>query len=259
MTESQMIAQLVPMVLIDRPEIPDREYIDQEELRELANSIAQRGLLQPVTLNRKGERYEVVYGDRRYLAHVMLGRQEILSFVKEMKPVDVSLHRAIENIQRRDLNVIEEARVYKRLHDDHNMTWDELAKQTGKSVALIRRRYHLLEMPEILVKAMQEGKIIYVVAEELNRLKDVGKIEYLLSFAVDHGATKDVVREWVKEEISRERQAANAGEGGYQGGSVFEEKPVYVPCDLCQEAMKIGSEVVFRICHECAATIKSHM
>ena len=260
MTEQKtVICELIPMVLIDRPDIPDREYIDPDELRELADSIAQKGLEQPIKVNRKGERYEIIWGDRRYLAHVSLGRQEIMAFVVSLPPAEVSLLRAIENIQRTDLNVIEEARVYKRLHDDHGISWDELAKQTGKSVALVRRRYHLLSFPACMVKAMQEKKLTYVVAEELNRLSDVGQIEYYMSFAIDHGATKEVVREWVKEELSRKRQQESAGVEGYQGGSVFETKPVYVSCDLCTGPMVIGTEIVMRICNVCHQTIKANM
>lgn len=259
MTEQNLVAEMVPMVLIDRPDTPDRENIDQDEIRELADSIAEKGLLQPITIRFKGERFEIVAGDRRYLAHVRLGKQEIAAFKREMTPLDVSLYRAIENIQRRDLNVIEEARVYKRLHDDHGVSWEDLAKKTGKSVALIRRRYHLLEMPECLINAMQTGKIIYVVAEELNRLKDLSQIEYFLSFCIEHGATKEVVREWVKQEQSRVRQAENAGVGGYSGGSVFEVKPVYVPCDLCTGPMAIGKEITLRICPECHGVIKANM
>ena len=259
MEKEQLKVEMIPLALIDRPAVPDREYIDPDEIKELADSIAQTGLQQPVKLNKRGGRFEIIYGDRRYLAHVSLGRQEIPAFVVELEALDVSMLRAIENIQRTDLNVIEEARVYKRLHDEHGVSWEEISRQTGKSVALVRRRYHLLDMPECLVKAMQQKKIIYVVAEELNRLGDVAEIEYLLSFAIDHGATKDIVRGWVNEKVAERKQMENAGAGGYRGSSVQEIKPVYVPCDLCSEAMKIGQETVLRVCGSCIATIKANM
>ncbi|MBU2118767.1 MAG: ParB/RepB/Spo0J family partition protein [Alphaproteobacteria bacterium] len=254
-----MVVKKVSVTLIDRPEIPDRLSIDSDEIKELADSIAEVGLKQPILLRPRAERYEVVAGDRRFLAIQSLGRSEINAFVEEMPDEQVSVLRATENLQRSNLTVIEEAKIYKRLHNDHKMSWDQIAKRTGKKPGIIKRRYDLLKMFECLIKAMHEKKIGYAVAEELDRLKDVGRVEYYLGWAVDHGATKEVVRGWVDEELALTRQKIAAGE---QGGGEYlspEPRPVFTSCDLCHGAVDVMKIVNLRICEECKGIIKQNM
>ena len=251
--------QSILLTLIDRPAVLDRMSIDPEYIKELAASIAETGLMNPVLLCPRDGRYEVVAGDCRYQAFLSLGREEIPAFVKELDPESVSISRATENLQKADLTIIEEAKIYQRLHNDHGMTWDQIAKRTGKKAGQIKRRYDLLKLPEILIKALHEKKIGYAVAEELNRLKDPGKIEYYLGYCVDHGATRDVVIGWVKEELSLIRQKESTGGGGEWGSPTLELSPVFVACDLCKGPMEIKKVVYMRICPECHGTIKQNM
>lgn len=254
-----MKVQNVLLTLIDRPAAPDRLSIDPEYIRELAASIAEVGLMSPIVITPRGGRYEIVAGDCRYQAFLSLGRSDIPSFVQELDAESISISRATENLQRRDLTIIEEARIYKTLHNDHNMTWDQIAKRTGKTAANAKRRYDLLKLPDVLIKAMHEGKIPYSVAEELSRLKDVGRIEYYLGYCIDHGASRPVVASWVKEELSLIRQKEITGGGGEWGSALPEQKPLYVSCDLCTGPMEIKRVVYLRICPECHGTIKQNM
>ena len=259
MPEKVMKVQNILLSLIDRPAAPDRLSIDPEYIKELAASIAELGLLTPILLCPRGGRFEIIAGDCRYQAFLSLGRVYIPAIVQVLDAESVSISRATENLQRRDLSIIEEARIYKALHNDHNMSWDAIAKRTGKPAAQVKRRYDLLRLPEILIKALHEKKIGYTVAEELNRLKDVARVEYFLSFAVDHGATKEVVAGWVKEELSLIRQKESPGEGGGWGSPSIELKPVYVPCDLCAGPMEIGKVVSLRICGDCNKIVQTNM
>lgn len=256
---SQTKVQNILLTLIDRPAVPDRLSIDPEYIKELASSIAEIGLLSPIILTSCGSRYEIVAGDCRHQAFLSLGRKEIPAIIQNLDPESVSITRATENLQRRDLTVIEEARIFKNLHENHGMTWDDIAKRTGKSHGLVKRRYDLLKMPEILVNALHEKKISYTVAEELYALNDKGKIEYYLGFCIDHGATKEVVRDWVKEEKSRERASELAGGGSSWGSPASEQKPIYVSCDLCAGPMEISQTVSLRICQGCHVTIKQNI
>jgi ParB family chromosome partitioning protein len=245
--------------LIDRPAVPDRLSIDPDYIRELAASIAEVGLMSPIVLTPRGGRYEIVAGDCRYQAFLFLGRTEIPAFVQELDAESVSISRATENLQRKDLTIIEEARIYKTLHNDHNMTWDQIGKRCGKPASQVKRRYDLLKLPEVLINALHEKKIGYAVAEELCRLKDVNRIEYFLGYCIDHGATKEVVMGWVKEELALIRQKESTGGGGEWGSALPEQKPIYVSCDLCSGPMEIKRVVYMRICPECHATIKQNM
>ena len=260
MTKNEpMTVKNVKMELIDRPSTPDRLSIDPDYIKELAASIASRGLMSPVLLCPRGDRYEIVAGDCRYLAFRSLDRIEIPAFVQELDAETVSISRATENLQRKDLTIIEEARIYRTLHNEHNMSWDEIARKTGKRPGNVKRRYDLLKLPEMLVNALHEKKIGYAVAEELARLSDLGRIEYYLGYCVDHGATRDVVASWVKEELSRIRQLESTGEGGDWGSPLPDQKPVYVSCDLCSGPMEVKAVVYMRICGDCHRTIKANM
>lgn len=255
----EMIVRDVPISLIDRPAVPDRLTVDPEYIKELAASMAELGLKMPLLLCPRGDRYEVVAGDCRFQAALSLGWEVVPAFINDLEESDVSVLRAIENLQRRDLTVIEEARIYKRLHNDHGMSWDQISKRTSISPGLVKRRYDLLKMPEVLVNAIHQKKIGYAVAEELFRLQELGKIEYYLGFCIDHGATQAVVKDWVKEEQSRERQKIAGAGGGDWGSALPEQMPIYVACELCKSAMEINKTVSLRICPECNSTIKQNM
>jgi len=254
-----MKVQNVLITLIDRPAAPDRLSIDPEYIKELASSIAEIGLINPILLCPRGARFEIIAGDCRYQAFLSLGKSEIPAIVQDLDAQNVSVARATENLQRKDLTVIEEARIYKTLHDDHGMGWEKIAKRTGKTISLVKRRYDLLKMPEMLINALHEKKITYTVAEVLLGLPDLGRIEYYLGYCIDHGATIAVVRDWVKEEQSRERQKKVDVVGGDWGSALPEQLPLYVPCELCKGPMELKTVVTMRICQECHGTIKQNM
>lgn len=259
MQNENMEVQSVLMTLIDRPDVPDRLSINPEYIKELADSIGQVGLMQPIVLTPRNGRFEIVAGDCRFQAFMSLGRDKIPAIIQELDAESVSISRATENLQRADLTVIEEARIYQRLHVDHKMTWDQISKRTGKSPSIVKRRYDLLKMPEILIKALHEKKIGYAVAEELDRLKDLGKVEYYLSFCVDHGATKEVVRGWVDEAqaVARQKDAAGA-EGGWAEG-VPQARPVFTSCDCCHGPVDVMKVQGLRVCPECKSIILQNM
>ncbi|MDP2363346.1 MAG: ParB/RepB/Spo0J family partition protein [Ignavibacteria bacterium] len=259
MKKEVMKVQSIPLSVIDRPAVPDRLTIDPEHIRDLAASIAEIGLLSPVLLCPRDGRYEIVSGDCRYQAFLSLGRDVIPAFVQDLDAESVSISRATENLQRKDLSIIEEARIYRTLHNDHNLSWDQIAKRTGKTSGNVKRRYDLLKLPEILITAMHEKKIPYSVAEELSRLKDLGRIEYYLGYCIDHGASRPVVANWVKEELSLIRQKESTSGGGDWGSALPEQLPLYVPCEICKCPMEMSKAVSVRMCSECHATIKQNM
>jgi ParB family chromosome partitioning protein len=259
MIEESLQVQSIALSLIDRPDVPDRMSISPEYIKELADSIGQVGLMQPIILSPRNGRFEIVAGDCRYQAFLSLGRTEIPAIIKELDAESVSISRATENLQRADLTVIEEARIYQRLHIDHKMTWDMIAKRTGKSASIIKRRYDLLKMPEILIKALHDKKIGYAVAEELDRLKDLAKVEYYMSFCIDHGATLTVVRGWVDEAQAQTRQKSAVDGGGDWVEGTPEARVVYTSCDCCHGPVDVMRVQGMRVCPECKKTILQNM
>jgi len=252
----QGTVKMIEMGLIDEPDGIIRLKIDTEKIEELAESIKAIGQLQPILVRPKGKRYEIVYGHRRFLATQRLGKARILSTVRELNNETTALMRATENIAREDISPIEEAAIYEDLKETAGLSTDKIAKRMGKSESLIKRRLDLLRMPPCLQKAVHNKEIGYSAAEELWSLGDLPDIEYYLGFAVDHGATVQVIRTWVREKKDERRRSRNDIEGGRSLTSPMEARPVYIACDTCQEPMEIGEETVVRCCPICAKAIK---
>lgn len=254
---SKAVTKIVKMNLIDRPKAGDRMEISQEKVHELAESIREQGLLQPILLRRSGERFEVVAGDRRFLAHQELGLSEIEAKVRDMTDLECALARATENLDRVDLTPFEEAWVYRGLLDEQNLTPEQIGQKMGKSPGTVIRRMQILKMPECLQKAIHRKQIAVSSAEELACIKDVATLSYYLENAVEHGATQAVCRMWAKDWRDQQRRKDTGTVEGGLPQATFESKPVYVTCDTCLGAMELGKEVLLRVCPACAEAIKN--
>jgi len=249
----------VDLSLIDDPKVIARMGISPAYISELAQSISEQGLLQPVLLRPDGERYEIVAGHCRFLAHKQLDAPTIRAVVRVMTDQQAALARATENLGRVDLSPIEEAATYAQLVEEHGMTVDQIAKQVGKSTTLIKRRMDLLRMPPQLQKAVHAKALSISVAEELWAIRDEEKLDYYLSFALDGGCTQAVARSWAKEWAdSMRREVSGAVEGGGIS-SPLEPRITYMSCDLCQGPVELGKDKVLRLCPACWDIIKSHM
>ena len=136
-----------------------RKNFDEEELEQLAESIKREGLLQPILVRRDGVEYEIVAGERRWQACKRAGLEEIPSIVVELDDEQTLRVALIENLQRSDLNAIEEARGYKELMKAGDLTQSELAEAVSKSRSSIANTLRLLDLPEEVQQLVYEGKI----------------------------------------------------------------------------------------------------
>jgi ParB family chromosome partitioning protein len=254
MSKSEVVKK-IELVLIDGPKKDQRIEINQETVEELAASIGEIGLMQPILLTPKNGRYEIVWGHRRYLAHKFLGKTNILAKVQTLDQDQIIIMRATENLFREGITPIEEAYIYQDLKETRKMTIDQIAKRMKKSAGVVRRRLDLLRMPECLQRAIHSRKLKYAVAEDLWSLGDLSSIEYYLQFAIEHGATSAVVRQWVRDERDKKRREASGTDEGGGTISVNEYRPTYVACDVCKEPMELGKETVIRSCKVCTKGI----
>jgi len=241
----------IKVELIDRPETGVRLSIDPAEVDELAQSIRQQGLLQPIVLNKKKGRYEIVAGDRRFLAVQALRRKTISARIVEMSELEVDLARGAENLQRRDLTPYEEGHIYVNLSVKHNMTNDQIGKKMGKSPGVVKRRMDILGMPDSFQRAIHLGKVSVSVAEELLGCSDSAHREYLIEMAIEHGITKEVGRMWVQDWKKGLRRSAEDGGNGGSRKSVMEPEIFYRSCDACRGAVDLNKVQEFRVCPEC--------
>ena len=125
-----------------------RRNFDEDALQELADSIKQYGVIQPIVVQKKGKRYEIIAGERRWRAARKAGLLEVPVIIKEFAPEDIFAIALIENIQREDLNPIEEAQAYSRLIQEHHLKQDELAEKVAKNRVTITNSMRLLKLDE---------------------------------------------------------------------------------------------------------------
>ncbi len=245
--------------LIDEPKGILRMDIDPDDLADLAQSISEIGLLQPILVAAHDDRFEIVFGHRRYLACVKLGLSTVKSIIRKMTDQEIGIARATENISRADLTPIEEASTYRNLIDEYGLTLEQVAKKMSKTPGTIKRRMDLLRMPPILQKAVHKKQISMTVAEELWSIRDPSSLDYYLMFAIENGCTREVARSWAKDWKDTQRRSQTPDVEGGGDYSPTEPRPVYVSCDLCSGPMEIGKETVMRVCPECFKTIKQNM
>lgn len=168
--------------IVRNPNQP-RKTFDEDKLAELADSIRQNGVLQPILVRRKGQKYEIVAGERRYQASKLAGLKEIPAVVREIDDDKVFQLALIENLQRSDLSPIEEAKGYKQLLTSQSLTQEELAKILSKSRSAIANTLRLMDLPVEVQHMMEQGlltaghaRAILAVPSEEGRIKLAKKV-----------------------------------------------------------------------------------
>ena len=144
---------------ITRGTYQPRQHFNDEALQELADSIAAQGLIQPVLLRKRGGGFELIAGERRWRAAQLIGLKKIPAIVREMDDGAVAAVTLIENIQREDLNPLEEARALYRLKNEFDMTHQDVADAVGRSRAAVSNLIRLLDLDDRVAEMLATGKI----------------------------------------------------------------------------------------------------
>ena len=167
--------------LIDPKGDQPRKSFDKASLEELAASISENGLLQPILVREYGDgRYQIIAGERRFRASKIAGLSEIPAIVMDKDDRKVAEISLIENIQREDLNPIEEALAYKALAEEYGLTQEELSEKVGKSRSAIANSMRLIDLPEEVMALVKDGKLSAGHARTLLGLKSR---EYMITLA----------------------------------------------------------------------------
>ena len=164
--------QQVDIRRIDTNAGQPRKDFDQEKLQELADSIRQHGVVQPILLRQNGERYVIVAGERRFRAARLAGLEKVPAIVKDLDETQVMEVALIENLQREDLNPIEEAAAIRFLMQQHDLTQEEVSKRLSKSRPAIANSLRLLTLPEPVQAYLRNGKLQAGHARALAGLQD---------------------------------------------------------------------------------------
>jgi ParB family chromosome partitioning protein len=144
--------------IIPNPTQP-RTQFDDEALGELADSIRQLGVIQPITVKKQGDKYIIISGERRWRASQLVGLKELPAYVRDVDDENLHAMALVENIQRQDLNAIEIALGMQRLIDECNLTQEEMAEKVGKKRSTVSNYMRLLTLPSEVQLALKEGLI----------------------------------------------------------------------------------------------------
>ena len=157
--------------IVPNPHQPRRDF-DPEGLKELTDSIRQYGILQPATVRTRGKEYELVAGERRFRAAKMAGLKELPCLIAQVGEEDSALLALMENLQRRDLNYMEEAAAIAQLVQRWGLSQEEAARRLGKSQAAVANKLRLLRLPPPVVELLRQGDLSERHARALLRLTD---------------------------------------------------------------------------------------
>ena len=136
-----------------------REKFDSEALKELSTSIKEHGVIQPIIVRKIGEKYEIIAGERRYKASALAGLTKIPAIIRNLDDKEASKVALLENLQRKDLTAIEEARTYQKILELDSMTQEELGRTMGKSQAAIANKLRLLALTDEVQEALLNDQI----------------------------------------------------------------------------------------------------
>ncbi len=176
-----------------------RKVFDEEKLEELAASIQQHGLIQPIVLRKLGKGYEIVAGERRWRAARIAGLKEVPCIVKELTEEENMLLAIVENMQREDLNPIEEAEGLKKMIDTYGLTQEQVSYSVGKSRPYITNSLRLLKLPGKVQQLTAEGKITTGHARALAAVKSQQRQVDLATRAAREGLSVRQIEQLARE------------------------------------------------------------
>ncbi|MCD8300766.1 MAG: ParB/RepB/Spo0J family partition protein [Clostridiales bacterium] len=244
----------VKTVKISRVE-PNREQprkrFDEESLNELADSIKQYGVIQPLIVCDRGSYYEIIAGERRWRAARMAGLSEVPVIIRDFSDQERMEISLIENIQREDLNPIEEARAYRRLLDEFGLKQEDVAKKVSKSRTAVTNSMRLLKLCEPVQQMVIDGKFTEGHARCLISVEDTAEQEKLAAEIIDKNLSVRETERLVKNQTSR------GGKGDHPDKTEEDVKLDAICADLSNQMKQIlGTKVEIRRKNKSAGKIE---
>ncbi len=178
-----------------------RKTFDKEALEDLANSIKEHGVIQPIIVKKSIKGYEIVAGERRYRASKLAKKETIPAIIRDFTDDQMMEIAVLENLQRENLNAIEEAEAYLSLMNKLDLTQEQVAKRVGKSRSHITNLLGILKLPTKVKELVKENKLSMAHARTLSKLEDDNKIEELAKRVIDENMS---VRELEQESKNTE-------------------------------------------------------
>lgn len=198
---SDRILYLSPDAIRPNPDQP-RRFFDPDGLEELANSIRALGILQPLTVRQTSDGWELVAGERRLRAASLAGLDRVPCIPLQTDSQNSSLLALVENLQRRDLDFLEEALALDKLLRTYCLSQDEVARRIGKSQSAVANKLRLLRLPPKVLSRLREGGLTERHARALLRLENDHRLEQATEYLITHRLTVAQTDQYVEELLS---------------------------------------------------------
>jgi ParB family chromosome partitioning protein len=203
----------IPIEAVERNPDQPRKHFEEAKLEELAASIREHGVIEPILVRREGGSYRILAGERRWRAAQRAGLQEIPAVIREATEREAFELALVENLQRADLNAIEEAEAYEILLTDHGLTQEQVAVRVGKERSTVANALRLLKLPDEVRDAVREGQLDMGHARALLGLEGAEAIRKAAARAIREGlsvrATEALVRSLTSKRSDRPGPGAN--------------------------------------------------
>lgn len=200
---------LIPIEKIKPNKDQPRKIFKDKELVELSNSIKENGIIQPITVFEEDGRFIIIAGERRYRASKLAGLDKLPVTIKKVTKRDTLAMAIIENVQRSDLNCVEEALAYYQLMNEFDLTQDEVAKKIGKERSTIANFLRILKLPREVIQYIQREELSFGHAKVLASVKDDEKVKRLARLAIDEKLSVRELEKAIKAKKANAPQAAN--------------------------------------------------
>ena len=201
------VVQIPVEFIIPNPEQPRKVFTDNE-LEELTNSIREYGVLQPLLVKRtEGKKFILIAGERRLRASKLAGLHRVPVIIKDLEEPEAALIALVENVQREDLNFLEEARAYKKLMEDFNLTQGEIAKRVSKQQSTISNKIRILALPEELQQMLMANKLTERHARALLKLTEEADRKKVLNRVIDNNLNVKQTEKLVEDVITNKEKA----------------------------------------------------
>lgn len=201
-----------------------REEFVQEHIEELAQSIKEKGVIQPLLVRRKGDYYELIAGERRLRACNSLGINEIPVIVKDVDDRDSLEYALIENVQRENLNPIEEAHAYQHLIDKFQVTQEKMSEVLGKARATIANTLRLLKLPHEIQEELKKGRISFGHGRALLEVEDENSQRKLVQAIISKGLSVRELENLIKSHRPKALRRKSQGAAREPFVAVLEEE-----------------------------------
>ncbi len=181
-----------------------REIFDEKALKELAISIKEHGVIQPIIVRKANEKYEIIAGERRYKAAALAGLTKIPAIIRNLDDKESAKVALLENLQRKNLNPIEEARTYQKILELDQLTQEELAKTMGKSQSAVANKIRLLSLSDKVQDALLKEQISERHARALLSIQDTNQQQEMLKKIIDTKMSVRVLEEEIKKQYPKD-------------------------------------------------------